>query len=388
MKITYFDHSSTTPVDKKVLKEMLPYFSDDFGNASSLHSLGRMAAKAVEKSRVRVANFLNCSSDEIIFTSGSTESNNIVIKGIIKALDGKKKHIITSAIEHDSILEPYADLKKQGIEITYIPVKGNGVVDIESLKKAIKKETILVSIMYANNEVGSIQPIAEIGKLLSKINHKIYFHTDATQAVNALPCDVKKLGVDYLSLSGHKIYGPKGVGALFVKSGSPLKALQLGGHQEKNLRSGTYNVPGIVGLGRAVELVEKDREKNNKKIDKLRKILIEKVLKNIPDTVLNTDILNALPSHAHFSFMGTEGESIMLALDFKGIEVSTGSACASGSLEPSGTLLAMGIKPETAHGSIRFSLGKENTIEDVDRVIKYLPGIISKFRKMNPLYKK
>jgi cysteine desulfurase len=388
MKITYFDHSSTTPVDKKVLKEMLPYFSDDFGNASSLHSLGRMAAKAVEKSRVRVANFLNCSSDEIIFTSGSTESNNIVIKGIIKALDGKKKHIITSAIEHDSILEPYADLKKQGIEVTYIPVKGNGVVDIESLKKAIKKETILVSIMYANNEVGSIQPIAEIGKLLSKINHKIYFHTDATQAVNALPCDVKKLGVDYLSLSGHKIYGPKGVGALFVKSGSPLKALQLGGHQEKNLRSGTYNVPGIVGLGRAVELVEKDREKNNKKIDKLRKILIEKVLKNIPDTVLNTDILNALPSHAHFSFMGTEGESIMLALDFKGIEVSTGSACASGSLEPSGTLLAMGIKPETAHGSIRFSLGKENTIEDVDRVIKYLPGIISKFRKMNPLYKK
>ncbi len=388
MKITYFDHSSTTPVDKKVLKEMLPYFSDDFGNASSLHSLGRMAAKAVEKSRVCVANFLNCSSDEIIFTSGSTESNNIVIKGIIKALDGKKKHIITSAIEHDSILEPYADLKKQGIEVTYIPVKGNGVVDIESLKKAIKKETILVSIMYANNEVGSIQPIAEIGKLLSKINHKIYFHTDATQAVNALPCDVKKLGVDYLSLSGHKIYGPKGVGALFVKSGSPLKALQLGGHQEKNLRSGTYNVPGIVGLGRAVELVEKDREKNNKKIDKLRKILIEKVLKNIPDTVLNTDILNALPSHAHFSFMGTEGESIMLALDFKGIEVSTGSACASGSLEPSGTLLAMGIKPETAHGSIRFSLGKENTIEDVDRVIKYLPGIISKFRKMNPLYKK
>ncbi|MFA5368817.1 MAG: aminotransferase class V-fold PLP-dependent enzyme, partial [Candidatus Paceibacterota bacterium] len=193
---------------------------------------------------------------------------------------------------------------------------------------------------------------------------------------------------DYLSLSGHKIYGPKGVGALFVKSGSPLKALQLGGHQEKNLRSGTYNVPGIVGLGKAVELVEKDREKNNKKINKLRKILIEKVLKNIPDTVLNTDILNALPSHAHFSFIGTEGESVMLALDFKGIEVSTGSACASGSLEPSGTLLAMGIKPEIAHGSIRFSLGKENTIEDVDKAIKYLPEIVSKFRKMNPLYKK
>jgi cysteine desulfurase len=389
MKIAYFDHSATTPVDKKVLKEMLPYFSVDFGNASSIHAMGMTVAKAVEKARVRVADFLNCSPEEVIFTSGSTESNNMVIKGIVKALRKKEKmHIITSAIEHDAILAPCAELEKEGIEVTYLPVKGNGVVDINSLKKAIKKETILVSIMYANNEVGSIQPIAEIGKLLANMDRKIYFHTDATQAVNALPCDVKNLRVDYLSLSGHKIYGPKGVGALFIKNGSPIKALQLGGHQERNLRSGTYNVPGIVGLGAAVELAGKDREKNNKKINRLRNALVEGVLKNVPDTVLNTDILNALPSHAHFSFVGTEGEAVMLSLDFKGIEVSTGSACASGSLEPSGTLSAMGIIPEVSHGSIRFSLGKENTMEEVEKVIKYLPGIVAKFRKMNPLYEK
>jgi cysteine desulfurase len=389
MKIAYFDHSATTPVDEKVLKEMLPYFNKDFGNASSIHTLGRVAAKAVERARAQVAAFLNCSAEEVIFTSGSTESNNLIIRGIVKALaGGGKKHIITSAVEHDSILELCKQLEKEGVEVTYLPVKGNGVVDIENLKKAIKKETILVSVMYANNEVGAVQPIAEIGRLLSKMDQKIYFHTDATQAVNALPCDVKKMGVDYLSLSAHKIYGPKGVGAFFVKKGSPLKAMQLGGHQEKNLRSGTYNVPGIVGLGRAVELAEKGREKNNKKIAKLRNVLIDGVLKNIPDTVLNTDILNGLPSHAHFSFLGTEGESIMLALDFKGIEVSTGSACASGSLEASSTLLAMGIIPEVAHGSIRFSLGKNNTAEEVDKVIRYLPGIVSKFRKMNPLYEK
>lgn len=385
----YFDHSATTPVDKRVLKEMLPYFSEKFGNASSLHSLGREAALAVEKSRQRIANFLNCESSEIIFTSGSTESNNLVLRGVVKALLAKQKkiHIIASSVEHDAILEPCADLEKEGIQVSYLPVKPNGVVDIQDLKKAIRKETVLVSIMYANNEVGAIQPIQAIGEFLNSQKEKIYFHTDATQAVNALDCDVQKLGVDFLSLSGHKIYGPKGVGVLFVRTGSPLKGFQLGGHQEKNLRSGTLNVGGIVGLGKAVELAQGERIKNNKKIAKLRNKLVAGILKDIPDVVLNTDLTSALPSHAHFSFLGAEGEAILFDLDFKGIAVSTGSACASGSLEPSHNLLAMGISPEVAHGSIRFSLGKGNTMQEVEKTLKVLPPIIVKLRKMNPLYK-
>lgn len=389
MKIAYFDHSATTPVDKRVLKEMLPYFSDKFGNSSSLHSLGREAALAIEKSRQRLANFLNCESSEIIFTSGSTESNNLVLRGMMKALfpARKKIHIITSSVEHDAILEPCADLEKEGIQVTYLPVKPNGIIDIEALKRAIRKETVLVSVMYANNEVGVIEPVQAIGEFLNNQKEKIYFHTDATQAVNALDCDVRKLGVDFLSLSGHKIYGPKGVGALFVKNGSPLKGLQLGGHQEKNLRSGTLNVAGIVGLGKAVELAGRERIKNNKKIAKLRNKLVAGILKDIPDIVLNTDLTNALPSHAHFSFLGAEGEAILFDLDFQGIAVSTGSACASGSLEPSHNLLAMGISPEVAHGSIRFSLGKDNTSQEVEKVLKVLPPIITKLRKMNPLYK-
>lgn len=389
MKIAYFDHSATTPVDKRVLKEMLPFFSDKFGNAASIHSLGRFSEAAVLQSRQRIAAALNCDKDEIIFTSGSTESNNLVLRGIVKALhNGKRIHIITTAIEHDAILEPCADLEEEGVEVTYLPVKSNGVIDLDDLKAAIKEETVLVSVMYANNEVGSIQPIEEIGKILAKQNRKIYFHTDATQAVNGLKCDIKKLGVDFLSLSGHKIYGPKGVGILFVKNKSPIKGIQLGGHQERNIRSGTLNVPGIVGLGKAVELADKEREKNNKKIEKLRNKLVEGILENIPETIFNTDIKNALPSHAHFSFLGVEGEAVLLDLDFKGIEVSTGSACASGSLEPSHNLLAMGISPEVAHGSIRFSLGKANTDEEIKKVIRVLPSVISKLRKMNPLYKK
>jgi len=389
MKIAYFDHSATTPVDSRVLKEMLPYFQEKFGNASSIHSLGRISELAVEKARQRVARALHCDPLEIIFTSGSTESNNLVFKGLIASLKTKNKiHIIVSSVEHDSVLEPCADLERQGVAITYLPVKKNGMVDINDLKKSLRKETILVSIMTANNEVGIIQPIEEIGKLLAKQKQKIFFHTDATQALNALECDVSKMKVDFLSLSGHKIYGPKGVGALFIKKGSPLKAVQLGGHQENNLRSGTRNVPGIVGLGKAIELAKKERLKNNKKIIKLRNFLVKNILEKIPGTVLNTDLSRSLPSHAHFSFLGVEGEAILLDLDFNKIAVSTGSACSSKSLEPSETLIAMGISPETAHGSIRFSLGKNNTQKEVEKVIKVLPKIVAKFRKINPLYQK
>ncbi|MFA5009382.1 MAG: cysteine desulfurase family protein [Candidatus Paceibacterota bacterium] len=389
MKIAYFDHSATTPVDSRVLKEMVPYFQEKFGNASSIHSLGRISELAVEKARQRVAQALHCDPLEIIFTSGSTESNNLVFKGLIASLKTKNKiHIIVSSVEHDSVLEPCTDLERQGVAITYLPVKKNGMVDINDLKKSLRKETILVSIMTANNEVGIIQPIEEIGKLLAKQKQKIFFHTDATQALNALECDVSKMKVDFLSLSGHKIYGPKGVGALFVKKGSPLKAIQLGGHQENNLRSGTRNVPGIVGLGKAIELAKKERLKNNKKIIKLRNFLVKNILEKIPGTVLNTDLSRSLPSHAHFSFLGLEGEAVLLELDFQGIAVSTGSACSSKSLEPSETLIAMGISPEIAHGSIRFSLGKNNTKKEVEKVIKILPKIVAKFRKINPLYQK
>lgn len=389
MKIAYFDHSATTPVDPRVLKEMMPFFQTKFGNASSIHYLGRISESAIEQTRQKVAKALNCEPSEIIFTSGSTESNNLVFKGLIANFKKDQKiHIIVSSIEHDSVLEPCAELEKQGIEVTYLPVQKNGMIEINDLKKALKKETVLVSIMTANNEVGIIQPIKEIGKLLSEQKKKIFFHTDATQALNALQCDVLKMKVDFLSLSGHKIYGPKGVGALFVKKGSPLKAIQLGGHQENNLRSGTSNVPGIVGLGKALELAQKEMVKNNKKISKLRNFLIKNILEKIPEVKLNTDLAHSLPSHAHFSFLGVEGEALLLDLDFNGIAVSTGSACSSKSLEPSETLIAMGISPEIVHGSIRFSLGKNNTQEDVEKVIKILPKIVAKFRKMNPLYKK
>jgi len=405
MKI-YLDHSATTPLDKKVLNAMTPYFSSKFGNPSSIHSFGQEAIAGVDKAREQVAKFLNCTPDEIIFTSGATESDNLAIKGIIGALEEqgiKNPHVITSLIEHDAILEPCMELEKEGIKVTYLQVKPNGVVDAEKLKGVIRDNTCLVSVMYVNSEVGSVQPVREIGKMIKKINQarlnewkkrrpaergdrpqKIYFHTDATQAVNFLNCNVKYLHCDLLSLSGHKIYGPKGVGALFIKSGTPIKALQLGGHHERNLRSGTLNVPGIVGLGAAVELIGREQRKYNAKIVKLRDMLVDRIMKNIPDVILNTDRQNATPAHAHFSFLGVEGESILIALDLEGIAVSTGSACASKSLKASHVLLAMGIKPEIAHNSIRFSLGKHTTPAEIKKVIKVLPPIIERLRKMSP----
>jgi cysteine desulfurase len=389
----YFDHSATTSVDKRVLAEMMPYFCDKFGNPSSIHAFGQDALAGVLKARGQVAKFLNCDTSEIIFTSGATESNNLAINGLVNGLQKKSKaklHIITSAVEHDAVLEPFVSLGKKGIETAFIGVKPNGVIDLEKLKKAITENTVLISVMYVNSEVGAIQPIKEIGRLVKNINKKrgekslkLYFHTDATQAVNFFDCDVKRLGADMLSLSAHKIYGPKGAGLLFVKDRTPLEAVQLGGHHENNRRSGTLNVAGIVGLGAAMELLKKSEvEKNNKKISKLRDMLIEGVVKNVPKVILNTDKKNSTPSHAHFSILGVEGEAILLALDLEGIAVSTGSACASGDLKASRVLLAMGIKAEIAHSSIRFSLGKNNTTEEVKRLIKVLPPIVKRLREM------
>ncbi|MEA3398538.1 MAG: cysteine desulfurase family protein [Patescibacteria group bacterium] len=409
----YFDYSATTPTDERVLSDMLPYFNENFGNPSSIHNFGQKALAGVDKARAQVAKFLNCDSNEIIFTSGATESDNLAIKGFVCHLEkqGMRRrdmHIITSLVEHDAVLEPLMELNAEGVEVTHIKVKPNGVIDLEHFKKSISLKTVLVSIMWVNSEVGAIMPIREIGKIIKKINEKrerewkkkrikergerprqIYFHTDATQAVNFFNCDVKWNYVDMLSLSGHKIYGPKGVGLLYKKEDIPLGAIQRGGHHENNFRSGTLNVPGIVGLGSAISRLNKTAQaRNNKKIANLRDELVEGIIKNIPDVILNTDRENSAPAHAHFSFIGVEGESILISLDLEGIAVSTGSACASSSLKASHVLVAMGIKIEIAHNSIRFSLGKHNTKEEIKIVIKKLPPIIKRLRKINPLYKK
>ena len=418
MKKIYFDHSATTPVDKQVFKAMLPYFSDIFGNASSIHSFGQEALAGVDKARQHVADFLHCDSDEIIFTSGATESDNLAIKGVINALikQGKKykdMHVITSLVEHDAVLEPFMELEKIGVEVTYLPVRNNGAVDIEEFKKAIRVNTVFVSIMWVNSEVGAIMPIRAIGKVIKKINNKrlndwkktrpkergekpsaIIFHTDATQAINFINCDIKWNYIDFLSMSGHKIYGPKGVGVLYRKQNIPFLALQKGGHHENNFRSGTLNVSGIVGLGAAVSSLgvgkkgesSKKQEENNKKIVSVRDYLVSEIQKNISDVILNTDRESSTPSHAHFSFLGVEGESVLMSLDLEGIAVSTGSACASGSLKASHVLIAMGIKVEIAHTSIRFTFGKSNTKAEVDKTVKILAPVIKRLRKMNPIY--
>lgn len=395
-KLIYLDHSAATPVDEAVLKVMLPYFNKSYGNPSSLHSFGQIASGAVNKAREQAAEFLNCLAKEIVFTSGATEANNLAIFGLLSGLKEKypkeKLHIITSTIEHPAVLEPIRGLKTQGFEVTYLPVDKNGIINLEIFSQAIKDNTVFISIMYVNSEVGSIQPIREIGKIIEKINEqrakqnnkKIYFHTDAVQAVNFLNCDVKQLYVDLLSLSGHKIYGPKGIGALFIKSGTPVKGIQLGGHHENNLRSGTLNVSGIVGLGQAFKICKKNKEKNNKKILKLRDNFITEVKRLIPRVVSNTDIKNSTPAHANLSFIDVEGESILIALDLEGVAVSTGSACASASLKASPVLLAMGIKEEIAHSTIRFTFGKNNTLSEARRVLKILPLIIKRLRRMAP----
>lgn len=408
----YFDHSATTPVDQDVLKAMLPYFSTDFGNPSSIHSFGQVAMKGVEKAKMQAADFLKSQPDEVVFTSGATEANNLALYGAIKALEkklpGQKLHVITSVIEHDSVLEPVAFLQKNGIEATHVSVDHRGVIKLDELKAAIKDNTVLVSLMYVNSEVGSIQPIKEVGKIIKKINDErqkawfntkpaerpakpqpILFHTDATQAVNFLSCNVDELKVDLLSLSAHKIYGPKGVGLLYVRTGTPLIAQQLGGHHQLNRRSGTLNSTGFVGLGASLaKITPAAQARQNKSIASVRDYLVKQILKNIPDVVLNTDTAVSTPAHAHFSFLGVEGESLLMALDLAGIAVSTGSACASNSLKASHVIVAMGIKVEVAHSSIRFSLGKHSKKSEIDELIKVLPAIVDRLRKFNPLYKK
>lgn len=402
MDKVYLDHSATTPIDPEVRKKIHPYMTEIFGNASSMHSFGQEAIKGVDWAREQLVNLFGCKFKEVIFTSGATESNNLALRGLVMAFKkGNPKlmpHIITSKIEHPAILEVCQELVREGLaEVTYVNVDAKGIVKIDEIKAAIKDNTILVSIMYVNNEIGTIQPIRKIGDLLENANakrkiknsfDKIYFHTDAVQAVNYCPMKAESLKVDMITISGHKIYGPKGIGALYIKEGTPLKSITFGGHQEYNIRPGTYNVPGIVGLGAAVELVNTQSEKINAQIEKMRDKLIAGLTKKIPDTQINGDMENRVQGNANISFLGAEGESMLLMLDMEGIAVSTGSACASGSLEPSHVLRAMGIPPEDCHASIRFTLGKFTTAKEIDRVIEALPPIVKRLRDMSPLKRK
>jgi cysteine desulfurase len=390
MKQIYLDYGATTPVDKKVLKAMLPYFSKKYGNAMSLHSFGREAYGAIEKARKQTADFFGAESEEIIFTSGATESNNLVIKGVLKAYWSNKKHegkphIITTSFEHHCVLDACKSSEKENLtEVTFIKPDKDGLISVESVKKAIKKNTILISVMYVNNEIGTVQPIAKIGKMIKSTNNKILFHTDATQAINYFNCNVKKLNVDLLSMSAHKIYGPKGIGALYIKKGAPVTRVQDGGDQESKKRAGTHNVPGIIGLAQAlIETRTQNSKIKNKEILFLRNYLIENILKEIPDTKLNGSIKFRSPNNANFTFKNIEGESLVLMLDKEGIAASTGSACSTGSLQPSHVLLSIGLIPEEAHGSLRLTLGKHTTKKDKEATVKIIKKVIVSLRKIS-----
>jgi len=381
----YLDYNATTPLDKRVLEAMLPYLRQNYSNPSSVYSSAREAKKAVEKARGYTAELIGCEPEELFFTSGGTESDNTAIKGVAFKLQAKGRHIITSKIEHHAVLEPCEFLKELGFEVTYLDVDEYGLIDPEQLKKSIKKETILVSVMYANNEVGTIQPIKEIADICRERN--VYFHTDAVQAVGKFEVDVKELGVDMLGLSAHKFCGPKGVGALYARKGVKFFPLLHGGGHEKGRRSGTENVASIVGLGEAAKLALKEVKDEEKRIKPLRDKLEAGILKNIPETKLNGHPRKRLYNTSNICVKYIEGESILIDLDHKGICASSGSACTSGSLEPSHVLLAMGIPHEIAHGSLRFSLGKYTKEGDINKVLESLPSIIERLRKMSPLWK-
>ena len=387
MRMVYLDHAATTPVDPRVVEAMLPYWTEQYGNASSIYRLGRQAHRALEDARQTVAQILNGDPKEVIFTSCGTESDNLALRGVAfyRRQRGGKNHIITSSIEHHAIGHTVEQLVKDfGFEATYLPVDRYGLVDPAEVERAIRPDTALISIMYANNEVGTIEPIADIGRIARE--HKVPFHTDAVQAGGTLSLDVKQLNVDLMSLSAHKFYGPKGVGVLYARRGVPLLPMQTGGGHERNRRAGTENVAYAVGLATALRLAYEESEEANARIARLRDRLVAGVLARIPHSQLSGHPTRRLPNSASFLFEYVEGESILLNLDAMGVAASSGSACTSGSLEPSHVLMAVGYPHEVAHGSLRLTLGKENTVEDVDYVLEGLPGIVEKLRLMSPLY--
>jgi cysteine desulfurase len=384
MKRIYFDHSATTPVDREVAELMMEYMTEKYGNPSSVHSFGRETRKAIEEAREKVATLINATPNELFFTSGGTEGDNLAIKGVAYANRKKGNHIITTAIEHHAVLHTCEYLEKQGFSVTYLPVDEHAMVRMEDLKNAITDKTILISVMFANNEVGTIQPIKEIGQLAKEKG--IYFHTDAVQAVGNCPIDVKELNIDLLTLTGHKFYASKGVGALYIRRGVKVEEIQHGGGHERNMRAGTENVPGIVGLGKAAEVAMRDMDKKVAYIKGLRDKIIAGITEKVPHIKLNGHPEMRMPGNVNFSFLFIEGESLLLNLDLKGIAASSGSACTSGSLDPSHVLLSMGLSHEVAHGSLRVSLGRGNTDEDVNYFLEVVPEIVERLRSMSPLY--
>lgn len=386
MNRIYLDYAATTPCDPQVLKAMEPYFFDTYGNPSSIHTEGQLAKKAIEDSREKTASFLGAKPEEIIFTSGGTESNNLAIKGIAYAQEKKGNHIVTTTIEHHAVTEPCKFLEKRGFKITHVGVDKYGIVSPLDIRKAITDKTILVSVMHANNEIGTIEPIAEIGRITRESG--IYFHTDAVQTTGHIPVNVDDLNVDLLSLSAHKFYGPKGVGALYLRKGTRIEKFLHGGDQEKGRRASTHNTPGIVGLGKAIELCREKMESEARFQIEMRDKIIKEIKNRISEVYLNGHPSIRLPNNVNFSIKYIEGESILLNLDMLGIAASTGSACTSTSLEPSHVLLAIGLSHEIAHGSLRFTLGRWTKESDIDYLLEHLPKIVEKLRAMSPLYNK
>jgi cysteine desulfurase len=391
VKRAYFDHAATTPTHPEVVKAMQPYFTERFGNPSSIHSFGREGKAAMDEARDKIAKFIGARYEEIVFTSGGTEADNFALEGIAFANESKGKQIITTHIEHHAVSECCKFLEKKGFKITYLPVDKNGLVNPRDIKKFVTDKTILISIMHANNEIGTIEPIAEIGKAIQEVNAnrktKIYFHTDAVQTFGHLPINVDELGVDLLSVSAHKLYGPKGVGALYIRKGTRMVSFLHGGEQEGRRRASTENVPGIAGFGKAVDIARAEMEKEAERLTRLRDKLISGLSEKIEDLELNGHPEKRLPNNVSVCIKFVEGESMLLNLDMEGIAASTGSACSSASLEPSHVLLAIGVSHELAHGSLRFSLGKWTTEKEIDRVLEVLPGIVLKLRAMSPLYR-
>lgn len=380
----YFDHAATTPCDKRVVDAMIPYFTNEFGNADSQHFYGRETAKGIADARQIIADIINCKPNELYFTASGTEADNWAIKGTALARKNKGNHVIISAIEHHAILTSAEWLEKHGFRVTLLPPDSTGIINVSELEKVIDDQTILVSVMYVNNEVGAIQPVKELAKVAH--DHGAIFHTDCVQAMPYLKIDVKELGADMITMSGHKFYGPKGVGALYIRNGLKIDKLVSGGGQERAQRGGTSNTPAIVGMAKALQICEAEMQQNNEYISTLRDHFVERVLAEIPYVRFNGNFQHRVPSIANFSFEFVEGEGILMLMDFAGIAVSSGSACSSGSLDPSHVLLAMGVPIEVSHGSIRFSFGKHNTMEEVDYAVDKLKETIERLRQMSPLF--
>ena len=386
MNRVYLDYNATTPVEPQVLDAMLPYFSAEFGNAASIHTVGQRARAAVETARDQVAALLGARSQEIIFTSGGTESDNHAIFGIVRSAPGATKHVITTNIEHEAVLNTCQALEKEGVAVTYLPVNHDGVITADQVEEAIRPHTVLITVMHANNELGTVQPLAQIGKLAAQ--RDIYFHTDAVQSAGKLPLDVNSLGVDLLSISGHKLYAPKGIGAIYIRGGSRLQQLLYGGHHQRGFRPGTENVPGIVGLGKAAELARLSLAAEAERGSNLRDNLERGLAAKIPDSHINSANAPRTPNTTNLTFPGIEGEALVIALDLKGISVSTGAACSSGAVEPSHVLTAIGLSADDARASIRFSLGRHTTESEINYALEAVPAAVSQLRELSPTYQK